>query len=193
MSEPLVLKTNATPSYFNKDTLLGLLIAGPLGVVVGAFVGKRRLEDERVNGKIVTQTPSFWNKDTLLGGLLGSIASGVAASLSFFAITGATMTAVVAGVVLAPAALLTGAAVAGTLALGGIALGAYAGGKLGQSRLTYEYEEAKKQHIVNHITRTVSPEVGKAVEYSLEHNKEWGKQVSEDRLLAEAQQQQALR
>ena len=80
-----------------------------------------------------------------------------------------------------------GAVAGAAIGLAGTLIGGYIGGKTGEARQARELEEAKHQTIVEHLSHTVSPEVGKAVEYSMQHNKEWGKQVSKDRLLAEAQ------
>lgn len=175
MAEALVLRKNDYPTYLNKEALIGTLIAFPIGTAIGAYIGKKRMEEEQEHGKIVTDNPSFWNKDALIGGLLGMAMSGVAALL-----TGVAAVAATGGIGFGVVAAVGGA-------LAATALGTYIGGKMGISRQTSEYEEAKKQTIVNHLSQTVSPEVGKAVEYSMAHNKEWGKQVAEDRLLADAQ------
>lgn len=184
MAQELTLKTNHSPSLFNKDMLLGALIGTlvmpPIGTLVGAgiggVVGKGIQEKENRNGKHVGD-PSFWNKDTAIGGLIGSFIGSVAAGVAMFAVAGAS-----------PAIAAVGLAVAGAAWMASTGLGAYLGGKAGEKRQAREYEEAKQQTIVSHISNTVSPEVGAAVEYSMGHNKSWAKEVTEARLLAEAQQ-----
>jgi len=179
MSE-LKLKTNAEPTIFNKEMVIGTLIAPVIGTIIGGYIGKSRMKDEMEHGKTVSENPSFWNKDTLIGGLAGNFVAYIGVKVALAAITLAALTPI--------PALLALAAVSAA-AVGSIVVGAYIGGKAGESRLKAEYEEAKKQTIVEHIGRTTSPEIAKAVEYSMEHNKEWGKQVAEDRLLAAAQEQ----
>jgi hypothetical protein len=180
MAEALVLKKNESPTYFNKEALIGTLLAPGIGTIIGAMIGKSRMEEEAVNGKVVTDKPSFWNKDALLGGLLGDL---VGAAI-FVAVVG--ITAVSALVTGAPVVLGAGAIAAGLGWAASVAAGVYLGGKSGEVSEKKQFDQAKQQTIVYHISQTVSPEVGKAVEYSMQHNKEWGKQVTEDRLLADA-------
>lgn len=214
MAEALVLKKNDSPTYFNKEALIGTLLFPVVGTVIGAMIGKSRMEEEAKNGKVVTDKPSFWNKDTLLGGLVGNLVGCIGAAIAFFAVTGKSLTSFAthfenvqfvadnahslggspAVTELATSTLADmvtmgaiGLVVSGVVLAGSTLIGAYIGGKSGQARQTAEYEESKQQTIVNHLSHNVSPEVGKAVEYSMEHNKEWGKQVAEDRLLAQAQ------
>ena len=79
MSEALVLKKTDAPSYFNKEALIGTLLVPGLGTIIGAMIGKSRMERERYEGKPVGE-PDFWNKDTLIGALLGA---HLVAALSF--------------------------------------------------------------------------------------------------------------
>jgi hypothetical protein len=186
MAQELTLKTHHNPSVFNKDMLLGGLlgtVAMPvvgtlIGAIIGGSIGKTNQEKENENGKRVGD-PSFWNKDTAIGGLIGSFVGSAIGAVAMFALAAGG----------APVLAAAGLAAAGVAWMGATALGAYIGGKAGEKRQAREYEEAKHQTIVNHISNKVSPEVGKAVEYSMEHNKNWAKDVTEERLLAEAQQQ----
>ena len=194
MSGPLTLKVTAEPTIFNKEALIGFFTPlAFIGAIIGGFIGKNRMEEEKSAGKIVTDKPSFWNKDTLLGGLIGGWVGALVAFVARGVIAGPAIAELAAtGVVTGANAplLVTALAVSAVISLGSITLGAYLGGKSGQAHQVQEYEAAKQQTIVGHISKTVSHEVGKAVEYSMEHNKDWGKHVSEERLLAEAQQGQ---
>ena len=181
MSEALILKKTDAPTYFNKEALIGTLLVPGLGTIIGAMVGKSRMEDEAKSGKVVTDQTSFWNKDALMGGLLGDLVGGAI----FASVVGiGAITAVLTGV---PVVFGAGAVAAGLGWAASVAVGTYLGGKSGEASQKAEFEEAKQQTIVEHLSHTVSPEVGKAVEYSMQHNKEWGKQVAQDRLLADAQ------
>jgi hypothetical protein len=202
MAQELTLKTNDTPSYFNKDALLGGslgfvvgmfalntvlpgagFIIGAAGAVLGSLAGKARMESENRNGKKVSEEPSFFSKDTAIGGLIGAaltplgILAGIAAGGAIA--LGISATAPVA------AALVLGGTVIG--AATPPLVGALMGNYIGKSSQRSEYEQARQQTIVDHLNKTVSPEVGAAVEYSMQHGKDWSKQVVEDRLLAEAQ------
>ncbi len=207
MSEQLTLKTNNSPSYFNKDTLLGGLlsyvvggivlnafipggglIAAAGGAIIGGMMGKNRIEDENKNGKKVGE-PTAWNKDTAIGGLLGFVGAGIAVAVTLVLGAGATLAAAAAAPAAVPAAAIGTLVAMGAALLGAPIVGAFIGGKIGKNRQTHEVEDSKKQTIVEHLSKTVSPEVGKAVEYSMEHGKDWSKQVTEERMLAEAQQQ----
>jgi hypothetical protein len=175
MADDLKLKTNREPTIFNKEMAIGLmagvmlpgvgligaLIAAAAGTVVGGLIGRSRMQDEKTHGKTVSEETSFWNKDALLGGLLGGFVGQVTAVAAMVALS----------IPLSPVALV--ATLLGSMALGAAA-GGYIGGSSGENNQKAEYEEAKKQTIVEHLSHNVSPEVGKAVEYSMEHNKEWG-------------------
>ena len=180
----------------------GLVVAG--SSAVGGYLGKQRQERENREGKTVGEA-SIWNKDTLIGGWIGNdigwfigavaataivIAGFAAAGIDASAVAGEGYKAVAETFMeKAPAYGFGAAATFLTSWLGGTAIGAYIGGSAGKARMGRELEEAKQQTIVAHLSQTVSPEVGKAMEYTMEHNKDWGKQVAQDRLLAEAMQQ----
>ena len=168
MSEPLVLKSDTPPTIFNKEMVIGTLLLPVFGTIIGAVVGKRRMERENTVGKLVDEKPGFWNMDTLLGGLIG----GTVGSL-LLALTGPV-----------------GLAVEGVLLLGGTIAGAYLGGKAGEKRQEAEYDQARQQTIVRNLSASVSPEVAKAVEYTMAHNKSWSKDVAEQRMLEQSQQRQ---
>gem|GEM_PF-4782513 len=211
MAQELTLKTNTTPSYFNKDTalggMLGLvvgglalnlfipgggLIAAAAGAVVGGMMGKKRQEHENAHGKQVGE-PSFWNKDTVIGGLIGIALAGVAALATGLVAIGGTAAVAAAAPAAAPVVAGLGLLAMAAAVVGAPILGTYIGGRMGKKRQERELEEAKQQTIVENISRTVSPEIGQAVAYTMEHNKQWGKQVLEDKLLASAQAQEPLR
>lgn len=199
MAEELKLRTQATPSYINKDTLLGALIGsfvltpligGTIGAAIGGYLGKERIERENTVGKDVSPTPSFWNKETLIGTLTGNLLGGIAASLLFVATTGLTLSAVAAGAPIAGATLGIGLAVAATAVIGGTIAGAYVGGKSGQARQTAEYSEAKQQNIVSDLSKNVSPQVAQAVEYAMENDKtkNWAQHIENERAMTQGQE-----
>ncbi|MDX2073452.1 MAG: hypothetical protein SFX19_03695 [Alphaproteobacteria bacterium] len=138
MAETLILKTNQTPTYFNKDAAIGLLIPGIgiIGAVVGAFIGKDRMEKEAAVGKPVGE-PTFWNKDALLGGLLGQ-ALGAIAMLAVVA--AAPFMPVIAPAVAEGAGLLLAAG-----GLAGLVTGVFLGGDAGKERMLQEYTMAAVQ------------------------------------------------
>ena len=198
MANELTLKTNNTPTIFNKDMALGALIglsipligliAGPIGAVVGGFIGKRRIEEENSTGKRVGE-PSFWNKDTAIGGLSGWAIGGlVGVSIALAIITPAIFAAHAAHTIVAPGIIFAARAVGIASSATGIAIGTYLGGKAGEKRQAAEYEEAKQQTIVRGLSQNVSPEVGQAVEYAMAHNKSWAADVTESKLMEQAQQ-----
>ncbi len=78
MKEPLILKTDEQPTIFNKEMVIGTLIAPGLGTIVGGYIGKQRMEREAISGKIMDK-PSLANKDALLGWLAGGLVGGIAA------------------------------------------------------------------------------------------------------------------
>ena len=192
----LKLKTQEKPSIFNKDMLFYGLLAplvlvplslipgvGPTGAAIrygtmalgglfGGWMGKNRIERENIEGKDA-KSPSFFNKEMVIGALLTIKAAGLVLG-GILTMTGITPAVAVASAI-------------GLLASFGI--GGYIGGKIGHNRMEQEYEAAKKQFIIQNISRNVSPEVGQAVQYTMEHKKDWGKEVLEKELLAAAQQQ----
>lgn len=213
MAQEMTLKTDHKPSIFNKDMLLGGLLglaatifvpgstavaaiaAGAIavgGAVIGGVIGKKRLEDENKFGKKVGE-PSFWNKDTLIGGLIGFMGAGLAAVATGIIAIGGTVAAGAAAPAAAPVVAGLGLAAVGAAAIGSPILGAYIGGNIGKRRQARELEEAKQQFIVENISRNVGPEIGQAVAYTMEHNKQWGKQVLEEKLMAAQQAPEQVR
>ena len=169
MTQTLKLKVIDEPTMFNKEMAIGTLIFPVVGTLIGGWIGKNRMARELREGREVTDKPSFWTKDTLVGGLLG----GLLVEVLSFALVG-----------VAPIGEVIGA----LSWIGGTVAGAYIGGNTGKSRQTADFEQAKQQAIAEHLTRNAPPEVAQAVEYSMARNKNWAKDVTEQKLLAEAQQ-----
>ena len=169
MANALLLKTDQNPSYFNKELVIGTLLFPVVGTVIGAIIGKRRIERESTVGKLVTEQHETLNKDTIIGALLGgALGSGV---MSMLALTG-------------PVGALIGLAAFA----GGAIFGGMVGNKFDERQHAAEWEMAKHQTIVRNISASVSPEMGSAVEYALSHNKSWAKDITERQLLEQSQQ-----
>jgi hypothetical protein len=173
MAEELRLRVTDTPTIFNKEMAIGtLLFPGLLGTIIGGLVGKERMEWEFKDGRRVSSDPSFWNKDTLLGGLIGysmvAIIGMITAVFAFPEIT-----------ILGLAAIGVGSGAVGTV------IGAWVGGKHGQDRMEHEYRSA----VVQQVSQNASPEVAQAVEHAMEHKKDWGKKILEEKLLATGREQ----
>ena len=209
MAQELKLKTNKEPAWFNKEMAIGGLLGLEIpvvglftaipGAILGGWIGKNRMENEKLHGKPVSDTPSFWNKDTLLGGAMGWITAGfigvgVAVGIVFAAnpgiFSGAFDAAQAPQLIESTFHMSTTALRLATTAImaGGAVLGAYLGGKHGEKRQMAEYEQAKQQQIVQQLSQNVSPEVGQAVGYRMEHDKQWAKQMLEEKLMAAGQQ-----
>ena len=192
MESPLILKPNEKPSHINKDMVIGALIIPTLlggglvvaaigalvGAVAGSFIGKKSMEHEAQHGKVISEHHNPMNKDTLGAGLTGLLGGKILAALMLTA-TGGMLTA--------PLALFALASVVG----GGV-VGALIGNKVNQNIHSKELEIAKKQTIVRHIEKHVSPETAKAVEYALEHNKEWANDITQKRMLEQAKTMQVI-
>jgi len=199
MAQPMTLQTHHNPSLFNKDMLLGgllgllipipgaALITAPIGGILGGLIGKNRLAKENREGKTVGE-PSFWNKDTLIGGLIGLALAGIAAFSVGLIGAGATVVTAAAAPAAAPVVLGLGVGAVGAALFGVPILGAYIGGKIGKKRQEREYDEARRQQIVQQLSQNISPEIGQAVEYKMTHDKQWAKQMLEEKLLAAAQE-----
>ncbi len=200
----LILKKNDAPTLFNKDMVLGglaaaaatfftggtFLVGGAIiggGALIGGFLGEKRMEREAIEGKVVGE-PSFWNKDTLIGGLIGGISAPIVAGI------GALVAAALVAVVAPASPAILGAAVLG-LAVGGagaIATGTYIGGKMGESRMANELNDARQQNIVNELSKSSGPQVAQAVEYAMANDKtkNWTQHIENERALATGQAHQ---
>lgn len=148
MSETLTLKTQNQPTVFNKEMVIGtFLVPIPIiGSVIGGMVGKRRMEQENVSGKTVSNDPSRINKDAVLGGLLGLIGGSIASNVLVAAavmITGA------------PVGAAIGAAAVATWAAGGL-IGAAIGSNHGVKQELHEFKTAKNQHQSKNIAHAVA-------------------------------------
>ncbi|MDX1974900.1 MAG: hypothetical protein SFT92_04420 [Rickettsiales bacterium] len=177
MSETLRVPVNDEPSWFTKETAIGFLMAGPLGFLVGGYVGKQRMEREKLDGRIV-EKPSFWNKDMLLGGLLG----GLVGSL------GAVAVVVTAAIALHSAPILAFGGLASALGyLVGAAGGAYYGGTEGEKTMEQEYAQAVALHRAREPGRAPLLEQTVEREPAISHQQ----RIEQQRALA-AQQQHAL-
>lgn len=159
MDKPLVLKTNAEPTYFNKEAAIGFLLFPVVGTIAGAIIGKNRMENERAVGKVIKE-PSMFNKDMLLGTLLG----GLAGSILFKGL-------LIAAAATASPALVTaafGAALISPL------IGAYAGGGLGKEAMQQEMVMAQIQQ--REITPARTRDYDAGINYSQDHAKTLDKQ-----------------
>ena len=182
MAPVLTLKVNDQPTWLNKEMAIGTLLFPIVGTLIGGYIGKERMERELKEGRPVSASPSFWNKDTLLGASIGYALTGLifmATTITAVAGTAATGSPVVGG--------LGALAMSASLVVPTI-LGAYLGGKHGQNRQVAEYAEATQQTIVQGLSQTMSPEIAQAVEYRMTHDKQWGKQMLEEKLLQAAQE-----
>lgn len=148
MTEPLILKTNEKPSFFNKEmaigALLGLCTANPsllaVATVIGACIGQNRMARENKYGKIIDVHTSS-SKDTLLGAILGSqVGTGIAAL--------ALRSADIPNLSLGQKAIFAGAGIAGML------VGGYTGTKHGVSTYENEYAEALSQQQERQVSRS---------------------------------------
>ena len=175
MSDTIRFKTDHKPTIFNKEMVIGTLLLPIIGTVIGGYMGKRRMEDENRNGKIVSSKPGMWNKDSLLGGLIGmEVGSALGRALLLGAFTGAPISGIVAlgFFAVTAAAGLVGAAV---------------GGGIGQKTEVLEYRQAKHQHhshnIARHVATAVQKELEKGGHGHCTHCNH-AQNLNEDRLLA---------
>lgn len=183
MAEELRYKSDKEPTFLNAEAIIGLM--SPLSIVggiIGGWLGQERMERERTEGKIVSSEPSSWNREALIGGMIGADIGVIGGYI--LGIMAAAATELVAAATFAnPVGWAVGIAVA----LGATAVGSYMGADVGEKRQVREYEEAKKQYIVSQLSQNVSPEVGQAVEYTMAHNKDWGKKMLEEKLITAGQ------
>jgi len=150
MNEPIILKTNETPSYFNKEIVLGALLGSStenpslivLGTVIGAFIGENRMAREKEYGKIVDLKTSV-SKDALLGAIVGGqMGAGIAA----LALRASGM----ANLSLRKKAIIT------ATGLAGMVVGTYTGSKYGKKAYDKEYATAMLQQQQRQVSRCKS-------------------------------------
>lgn len=134
----LTIEPKRKPSLLNVNAAVGLVagamfagavpFAAPIGLGVGAWLGKRKMQREEQFGKQVSP-PSMLNLGTYFGGA-GGLSVGGGLALTALAAFGAS----------------TGV---GLLALGGVAactaIGGWVGGKIGESIQKKQYKAAELQ------------------------------------------------
>ena len=123
---PLTLAVHDEPTMFNKEMAIGTFF-GPIGMLIGGWIGKSRMSNELKYGKVVGE-PSGWNKDAALGFLGGNLLGGIVAAI-----------------------MVAGGAVAGIAALlplaAGVA-GGFMGAHHGEAAEFAEYQKAATIHSV---------------------------------------------
>jgi hypothetical protein len=132
MAKQLTLKVNSEPTMFNKEMLIGTLMFPMIGTIVGGLMGKRRMEDEKANGKVVTEEQTAWSKETIIGGWLGAIGGSIAGNI-------------VGAVVATAINPVAGAIAFGAIALAGMGIGGSMGMSAGKQRQRQEFEQARQQ------------------------------------------------
>jgi hypothetical protein len=132
-------KTYNEPTIFNKEMVIGLLIAAIPGAIIGGFIGKSRIKQENAAGKVVSDEPSIWNKDLVLGALLGSALLGIG------------------GLILGPVGMVAGS-------VAGMVIGGYIGGGQGQQTEAQQFLLAKNQAAQEAIAAAVAKQPTVAVE-----------------------------
>lgn len=126
------LMVNDEPTIWNKEMAIGTLLLPIIGTVIGGYIGKNRMRQEKAEGRTVTNEPSGWNKDTLLGGLIGTSVGGVVGSI---------LAAVAIGT-FGPAGAI---AAHGVGLLAGMIVGGSIGAKFGKDRQLHDYEQSVEQ------------------------------------------------
>lgn len=215
MSATLTLKTNAAPTYFNKEAAIGTLagfIGGGLlnipltmmtgipglgsaiailgGAAVGGSVGKSRMEHELAHGKEVGE-PTRWNKDAAIGGMLGWLGGAVAA-LGVL-LVGGLGSVITSGATAMPEVAGVGllATAVGALASPfiGAAVGTYIGGGMGKSQMEKDFQQAQIEQAVSQKI-----EQGKMLSLAQEVEQQQGKghtvRIEQERALAAVVQNQ---
>lgn len=161
----LTVPPSRKPSFLNARAVGGLAVgmlltgvvpyAAPIGLVAGAWLGKRKMQRETMEGKEV-KPPSSWNFGTFLGSASGlgvGIVGATLGLLAFGAITGGAGLLAGGAVAAAAATASVGWGLATALAAGGAALatvaGGWIGGKIGKFFQKRQYEAAE-QHVMAH-------------------------------------------
>ncbi len=159
MAQELKLKVTDEPTYFNKEMAIGTLLVPVIGTIIGGYLGKRRMEKEKAEGRTTSDEASAWNKDTLLGAAIGRVAG---------AILGAGL-GLITTVALGPVA---GLAVHIASEIAGIAIGGSIGSKEGIRRQDSDFVQAQHQQseaaIGNAMNRSPErePSQGKGREFA---------------------------
>lgn len=135
----LTVAPKRKPSFLNIHCLTGFAVgtalittlpyAAPIGLAVGSWLGKRKMQHEEQFGKQVSP-PSGWNLGTLFGGI-GGMNVGIAAA-------GLTALAISTGGIGLVGWLGVSAVAAGFTALGG-----FIGGKIGKQFQKRQYKAAE--------------------------------------------------
>ncbi|MEK6746563.1 MAG: hypothetical protein ABL867_02545 [Rickettsiales bacterium] len=195
MSNPLILSTNKKPTMFNQEMAIGFLINPIIGTIVGGIIGKKRMEHELAEGKIVRE-PTAVNKSALLGGLIGAAVAGVI-NAGIMMATIATETISTSGIVTAamiPAAATATTSIAALLlpalaiAATAITIGSYIGGQMGKKTQAAEYAQAVQQY--NEQKTNLSPSHSLEQAYEQNVGKNHVAEILKERALAQAKQKQ---
>jgi MFS family permease len=189
----LTLKKNDTPTIFNKEMAIGFLgaslftvllptIGGALlllgaSTLIGGLLGKGRMENEKSDGKTVSDKPPFWNKSTIIGGLIGLKAAGlVGVATGLIGVGAGVAVATVAPPVGAGLAILGLVAAAASMIISPI-LGAYIGNKHGRDEERKEFAEALVQQ----------PQVFRQPGYAMDMNPAFAAEIERQKALAALQ------
>jgi hypothetical protein len=151
--------------------VIGTLLFPIVGTVIGAYMGKNRMEHEREHGKEITD-PTIFNKDMILGGLLAPTVTGLVGVAITIALTALTVASGgdFSSVAQAEAAInaTTGVAAAGMAitqmaTLAAFPIGALLGGWSGQSDMESEKSQAISQlqsyAMSQHFGKSQQPEL----------------------------------
>lgn len=182
------IQVNKSPTYWNKEGAMGLVLGSPffpigslIGGAVGAYFGKQRMEKERAEGKVIS-SPTLLNKNIWPG-----IVKGFLLSLAVMCVA----LAVVLGPAALPAATVSfgqltaiaggGLADIGTTLLAQVGVGSTVllpviggiwGAITGKKEMAREYEQAKTEHAAQQqqiMQPTTSRIKQQQVEYGTHH------------------------
>ena len=173
--EPLRLRVDDAPTYWNKENLIGTWVF-PIGNVVGAMMGKERMEREQKEGRIVKE-PTVLNIDMLVGATVGSLLS------IFTAMAGAAIGGAI-GLTMGKEAMV---ALANLGMVGGglsaVPIGAYIGGIMGKDRMQKEYAQAQEQQRTRELQqyRGRDPQAGLELEHAVERRQDFVKTLEDKR------------
>lgn len=142
-NQPLRLNVTEKPTYWNKEAAIGTLLAFPIGTVIGAIIGKDRMQHELDHGKEIKE-PTAFNKDMVIGGLLAPIVTGIA-GFALSAIAGIITLAVTSNPIAAATVTTSGNLLSGVALLGSIPIGGYLWGMDGKETMQKEKDQAISQ------------------------------------------------